>query len=97
MTVNARQFLDEVAEILRAAGRTVEIEESAESFGTFAWLYSPAPRWYCRSISLSARYSNDTKRWALGDMNIGPTCDNQGMVKTTRSSMKIAAEVYGQF
>ena len=34
---NARQFLDEIAGILRAAGRTVEIEETQESFGTFVW------------------------------------------------------------
>jgi hypothetical protein len=91
---NARQFLDEIADVLRASGRPVEITETEESFGTFVWLSSVAPRWYDRSISLSARKSNRTGRWALGELKVGSTVSTKAFTRTSRSSIRIAAEVY---
>ena len=94
MTTNARQFLNEIADTLRASGRTVTIEETTESFGTFAWLYAPAPNWYDRSISLSARFSDNTGRWAIGELKVGPTSVSGGFIETTRHRIRTAVSVY---
>jgi len=90
---DARQFLDEVAEIIRAAGREVTIEESNESFGRFAYLSTKSFKFGHSIITLSARHSNDTKRWALGEMTIWPATLGKRVVKT-KSRMKIAAETW---
>ena len=90
---NARQFLDEIAGIIRAAGREVTIEESSESFGTFAYLSTTSSRFGHAIITLSARYSSDTKRWALGEMNVWPATLGKQVVKSRRS-MRIAARTW---
>lgn len=91
---NAREFIDQIAAILRAQGRPVEITETEESFGTFVFLSAIAPHWYDRSINLSAAKSNRTNRWRLGDMRVGPSSVSKGFDVKTRSRMKISAEVY---
>ena len=92
---NARQFLDEIAAILREAGREVEITETEESFCTFVWMSAIGPRWYDRSINLSAVKDVKTGRWRLGKMQIGPGAGSRfTMVRTKRSDIRIAAEVY---
>jgi hypothetical protein len=93
--ISAREFLEEVAEILRSKGREVEITETEESFGTFVWLYAPAPKWYERSMSLSAARSGRTGRWRLGPLSVGSTCVSPGFERNTRSKIKTAADVYG--
>jgi hypothetical protein len=89
MTTNARQFLDEIAELLRAKGREVTVEEQQTDYGTFVWLSALAPHWYDHSLSLSAAYITRTKRWRLGEL----TVDHKDARKT-RSHIRIAAEVY---
>lgn len=90
---DARQFLDEIAEIIRAAGREVTIEETAENFGTFAWLSTRSTEGYHSLITLGARYSNDTKRWALGEMHIWPATLSRQVVKSRRR-MRTSAETW---
>lgn len=91
--MNARQFLDQIADTLRTKGRVVEVTVTEESFGTFVWLYAPAPNWYDRSISLSARKSRG--RWALGELMVGPGVgEAKSFKRTTRTRIRIAADVY---
>ena len=92
MTTTARQFLDEVADIIRAKGRVVTIEESPLTFGTFAWLNVEKTHWYDTGMNLSAAYNDRTKRWSLGTMNVYPTTGT--FTRKTRSAIKIAAGVY---
>lgn len=87
---DARQFLDEIAEVIRAAGREVTIEETAESFGTFAWLSTRSTEGYHALITVGARYSNDTKRWALGEMHIWPSTLGKKTYKSRRSMWSAA-------
>lgn len=95
MITTAREFIEEIAETLRTKGRTVEITETQESFGIFVWLYSPAPHWYDRTISLNARHSNRTGRWALGKLSVGSSVSGtKQFERTTRTAIRIAAEVY---
>jgi hypothetical protein len=92
MTTNAREFIDEIADVLRSKGRTVTIDESPLSFGTFVYMTSIAPNWYDRTISVSASFSTRTKRWTLGEMTIrGGSID---LTRTKRADMKTAADVY---
>lgn len=94
MTTDARQFLDQIADILRAKGRDVEITETEESFGTFVYLSAIAPHWYDRSISLSARKSSRTGRWALGKLSVGPSMNTKRFTRITRSAIRAAVEIY---
>lgn len=94
--INARAFLDEIADMLRAKGRTVEVTVTEENFGTFVWLYAPPQHWYERSINLSAAKSNRPgSRWALGKLQIGSSAYSKKITATTRSDIRIAADVYG--
>lgn len=93
---NAHQFLNEIADDLRAAGRTPEITVTEESFGTFVWMYAPAPNWYDRTIALSARFSTRTNRWALGEMILGGTITSPQMVVKGRRSIRSAVHVYAR-
>jgi hypothetical protein len=92
MSTNAREFLNEIADMLRAQGREVTIEESTHGFGTMAWLQAVAPNWYDATINVSAVYSTRTNRWSLGDMKIRRSSDT--ITATTRSRMKTAVSVY---
>jgi hypothetical protein len=89
---DARQFLTEIATILRSKGREVTVTESEENFGTFVWLSSTAPHWYDNSISLSAAKSTRTGRWSLGEMKIH--LSGKTLTRTTRSEIRIAADVF---
>lgn len=91
MSTNAREFLDQIAAILRAKGRKVEISETKESYGTFVWLSAIAPAWYEHTLTLSASYSTTTKRWTLGELTID---HGKIGVRKTRSDIRISAEVY---
>lgn len=95
---NAREFLNEIAAALRAKGRIVEITETEESFGTFVWLSSPPQAWYERSISLSARKSNTSGRWALGPLNVGSSGSGTKAGKSFKEELRwkiaIAVDVY---
>lgn len=100
MTTNAREFLEEIAEDLRAKGRKVEIIETEEPFGTFVWLSAPPQNWYNRWISLSAAHKTRTNRWSLGKLNVGASVGGSGkasksFTKSTRTQIKISADVYG--
>ena len=92
--INARQFLDQIAETLRSQGRPVTVEETQEDWGTFVWLSAPAPAWYQRSMNLSAAKPNRSNRWRLGELRVGPSLNNKGFNRKTRSQIRIAAEVF---
>jgi hypothetical protein len=83
--IDARQFLDRIAEIIRAAGREVTIEETADDFGTFAWLSTRNTERHHALIYVGARYSNRTKRWALTQMEIWPSTLGKQVVKSRRA------------
>jgi hypothetical protein len=93
---NAIDFLNGIAAQLREQGREVEVTKTDEFFGQFVWLYSPAPNWYNRGITLSATLLTRTGRWSLGMMTIGPSMSSPPMRRRTRSAMRIAVEVYGR-
>lgn len=92
----AREFFDQMADTLRAKGREVQITETEESFGTFVWLYAPAPHWYQRSLSLSVVQRKG--RWNLGQLTVGSSVsggrNGRGFKRTTRSDIRIAIDVY---
>jgi hypothetical protein len=89
---DARQFLDEIADQLRAKGRTVKITETEENFGTFVWLSSLAPHWYDNTISLNAAKFTRTGRWSLGEMKVH--LSDRTLTRTRRSDIRIAADVF---
>lgn len=90
---SAREFLDEVAQILRNKGREVQITETEETYGKFTYLSSVAPNWYDSSISLAVRYSNSTKRWAIVAMDVRLS-SGKTISHDIRTNIRIAAEVY---
>lgn len=96
---DAKQFFDQMADLLRSKGRTVEITETTESFGTFVWLYSPAPHWYERTISLSvSKNARPGSRWRLGALSVGSsgtgTKAGRAFKRELRNDIRIAVGVY---
>ena len=91
---NAREFADEIADIIRSKGREVTVTETEEEWGRFVWLSALAPKWYDRTINLSARYDNRTKRWALGKLTVRLISSDKPVVRSTRTDIRIAADVY---
>lgn len=103
MSKTAREFLDQIADALRAKGREVEVtEETTPSGSDFVWLYSPAPRGtgtlldlHTRTISLSAARTNAKgSRWALGELRVGSTPWGKEFTAKTRSDIRISVDVY---
>jgi hypothetical protein len=92
-TTNAREFLDEVAEMLRAKGRRVEITETQESFGTYVFMAVPADHWYESTMYVNAALSSRTGRWSLSPMTVR-TSMGKTFKRDTRSAIRIAADVW---
>lgn len=92
---NAREFVDEIADVLRAQGREVTVEATDHEWGTFVWLSSIGPTWIDANVSLSAAYTNRTKRWRLGEIIVRRPL-GADVIKKTRTDIKIAADVYGR-
>ena len=93
MTTTAIQFLNEIADVIRAKGRAVEITETEESFGTFVWMYVPATHWYDRAMTFSAVKSNRTGKWSMGVLVVTNT-DGKAIKADTRNSIRRVASVY---
>lgn len=90
---NAREFLDQIADTLRAKGREVEVSDTTNDYGTFVWLSTIAPHWYDSTISLSAYRNARTGRWRLGELKVRPGTGKE-FARTTRTDIRIAADVY---
>lgn len=91
--INAREFVDQIADQLRAKGRQVEITETEEAFGTFVWMSAIAPKWYDYTISLSAAKGRAPgSRWKLGRL----TVRGAGKERYTqeRSRIRSAIDIY---
>jgi hypothetical protein len=92
--MNARQFVDEIVEVLKAKGREVTVEETDESFGKMVWVSATSPNWWMSPIHLSAFCSDSTKRWRLGEIKVR-TISGKTVVAKTRYKVRIIADVYG--
>jgi hypothetical protein len=91
--INAREFLDQMADTLRSKGREVEVTEQDAGFGKFVWLSARAPHWFDATLSLSAAYSNRTGRWSLGSLQVR-TGSGQKFTRYTRTAIRIAVDTW---
>ncbi len=90
---NALEFVEQIADRLRAKGRdNVKLEVTDESFGKMAWLTTIGTQGRA-TMNLSAFYSDRTKRWSLGELKVRPHYTKE-KIRRTRTEIRIAAEVW---
>ena len=93
--MNAREFLDSMADVLRAHGHEVEVSATEEKFGTHVWMKSQGQRWDSPRLTLSAAHMNRTGRWELGELRVHMWDGETWVLRRYGVQRHIAAAVQG--
>lgn len=95
--MNAYEFAQKQAEVLRAKGRQVEVhDETTESGLRIVHFVATAPRWFDHTIMISVVKRSGSPRWRFSGLMIwGGFADVKKKIEeTTRSRVAIAVDVY---